>query len=285
MTSQLPSIDSKPKRFSIKTYFLVVLVVVILGTIPVLKDFPAFFARAHEFFARSVSLFELYQNLANPYMRYVKIPEGLRQEQVADIYEKVLAWNQSDREQFLDSNLEGYYFPGTYFLPIDASGGEVKQVMAKKFDQTVNPRIEQSKSSVLKNKINTDTAVKIASLIQREAAGKQDMNIISGIIWNRLFNGMSLDLDATLQYAKGSDDNGWWPQVVPNDKKIQSPFNTYKNKGLPPSPISNPGLLAIEAAYNPVKTDALFYFHDKNRQIHTSKTYKEHVAKINQFLK
>lgn len=270
---------------SLKKYLVVLALVAFLVAIPLVKDFSGFVSRATEFVSKTMSLIQFYQNLANPYMRYVKIPEGLRQEQVADIYEKVLAWNQTDREQFLDSSLEGYYFPGTYFLPIDATGAEVKQVMAKQFDSKVQPQITETKSNVLKNKINTDTAVKIASLIQREAAGKQDMRIISGIIWNRLFNGMNLDLDATLQYAKGNDDNGWWPQVVPDDKKIQSPFNTYKNKGLPPSPISNPGLPAIEAAYNPIKTDALFYFHDKNRNIHTSKTYKEHVAKINIYLK
>jgi UPF0755 protein len=136
-----------------------------------------------------------------------------------------------------------------------------------------------------KNVINVDTAVKIASLIQREAAGKQDMNLISGIIWNRIFNVMDLDIDATLQYAKGNDADGWWPQVIPADKYIDSPYNTYKNAGLPPSAISNPGLAAIEAAYNPQKTSCIYYFHDNNKQIHCSVTYADQVKKIDEYLK
>jgi UPF0755 protein len=87
---------------------------------------------------------------------------------------------------------------------------------------------------------------------------------------------MNLDIDATLQYAKGNAETGWWPQVHPRDKKINSPYNTYTHKGLPPGPISNPGLAAIEAAYNPQKTNCIFYLHDKNRKIHCSETYAEH---------
>lgn len=243
-----------------------------------------------ESFKRNVDFFAYYQNLANPYIRYVRIPEGLRKEQVADIYSRTLAWNDQDVEQFLgtsntQTDLEGYYFPSTYILPVDASGTDVKDAMLEKFDKNVASSSIKKNYVINKDKVSMDTILKVASLIQREAAGKQDMNLISGIIWNRIWNGMSLDIDATLQYAKGTDENGWWPQVLSKDKQIDSPYNTYKNTGLPPTPIANPGIAAINAAYNPTKTDCIFYLHDKNHKIHCSKTYEQHKKYITEYLK
>jgi UPF0755 protein len=241
-------------------------------------------------FFQNVDFFAMYQNLGNPYIRYVNIPAGLRKEEVAGIYRKVLAWNDQDVKEFLNesegtqTDLEGYYFPTTYVLPIDASGEEVKNKMIETFNKKV-VATTQSKTSVLsKDKVNIDTALKVASLIQREAAGKHDMNLISGIIWNRIWSGMSLDIDATLQYAKGNEKK-WWPMVLSADKNIASPYNTYKTKGLPPTPISNPSLAAIEAAYNPTKTACIFYFHDNNRKIHCSKTYAEHKRGVEAYLR
>lgn len=244
-----------------------------------------------DFIRDDFNLFALYQNFANPYIRYVRIPEGLRKEQVADIYSKVLAWNDQDVDRFLSGksdsggSLEGYYYPSTYILPVDASGEEVREKMIQTFNQKVVSVTESKKYVLDKDKVNMDTILKIASLIQREAAGKHDMNLISGIIWNRIWNGMSLDIDATLQYAKGTDEEGWWPQVKSKDKNIESPYNTYKNIGLPPTPISNPGLAAIEAAYNPQKTNCIFYFHDDNRKIHCSVTYAEHKRGVEAYLR
>ena len=107
------------------------------------------------------------------------------------------------------------------------------------------------------------------------------MRDISGIIWNRLFINMPLQLDASLQYAKGTDSKtSWWPQVRPADKYIESDFNTYANKGLPPAPISNPSLDAIIAALNPKKTECMYYFHDQRGGFHCNETYEEHVAAL-----
>ena len=109
------------------------------------------------------------------------------------------------------------------------------------------------------------------------------MNLISGIIWNRIFKGMKLQIDATLQYAKGSEEAGWWREVTSEDKKIKSSYNTYLHIGLPPSAIANPGLNAITAAYNPQKTKCMFYLHDKNRNIHCAVTYEEHKKNIEKY--
>ena len=222
------------------------------------------------------------QTLANPFVRYVKVTEGMRKEEIANRVGSTLNWTNSEKNSFnqLAINDEGKLYPETYLIPNNIAPVDFKNRMLDRF----NDEVVNSKAMINKTNINLDTTLKIASIIQREAAGKNDMNLISGIIWNRIFDGMNLDIDATLQYAKGNNTNGWWPQVTPADKKIASPYNTYKNNGLPPSPISNPGLAAILAALKPQKTSCLFYFHDNNHQIHCSATYQEHVAKIKRFL-
>lgn len=223
-----------------------------------------------------------YVNLANPYMRIVKVQEGLRKEEVAEIVADKLDWSPQEKEDFINSaNVEGHFFPTTYLIYKDADPASVEETMNKEFSK----QVDKIKKPISKQIINEDTALKIASIIQREAAGKEDMNLISGIIWNRIFAGMKLQIDATLQYAKGSEEDGWWGEVSSADKKIKSAYNTYLNTGLPPGPIANPGLAAISAAFNPAKTDCLFYLHDKNRQIHCAKTYEEHKKNIDLYLK
>jgi UPF0755 protein len=174
---------------------------------------------------------------------------------------------------------EGKYFPKTYMLNItSADPEEVSNMMFETFQEETQKIKIPNQTKV----INQDTALIIASIIQREAAGKQDMRLISGIIWNRLFKGMKLQIDATIQYAKGTED-AWWPQVKPEDKKIDSPYNTYKYWSLPPGPIANPGLAALSAAYNPEQTNCLFYLHDKKRRIHCSSTYQGHLNNIDKY--
>lgn len=223
-----------------------------------------------------------YVNLANPYMRIVRVQEGLRKEEIAKVMADKLDWTDKEKEAFLNNvNVEGHYFPKTYLIYKDADPAAVTDTMVSEFSKQVS----KIKKPISKQLINEDTALKIASMIQREAGGKSDMNLISGIIWNRIFKGMKLQIDATLQYAKGSEEEGWWGQVVSADKKIDSSYNTYIYTGLPPGAIANPGLAAISAAYNPKKTDCLFYLHDEKRQIHCAKTYEEHKKNIEIYLK
>lgn len=223
-----------------------------------------------------------YVNLANPYMRIVRVEEGLRKEEVAKVVADKLDWDEKEKGDFINSvNVEGYYFPKTYLIYKDENPSVVVATMLDEFSKQTS-KIKKPKSTRI---INEDTALKIASIIQREAASKHDMNLISGIIWNRIFKGMKLQIDATLQYAKGNEEDGWWEQVTPADRKIKSSYNTYLYAGLPPGAIANPGLAAISAAFNPQKTDCLFYLHDRNRKIHCTKTYEAHKKNIEIYLK
>ena len=227
-----------------------------------------------------------YENLANPSVRIVRVQEGLRKEEIAEIMFDKLDWGEAQKNDFINAhlalnsiNLEGRYFPKTYLINKNESPSEVSATMFNEFSKQTE-KIKKPKTAQI---INQDTAVKIASIIQREAANKNDMNLISGIIWNRIFDGMKLQIDATLQYAKGSEEEGWWTRVTPEDKKIKSSYNTYLHEGLPPGAIANPGLDAISAAYNPQKTNCLFYLHDKNRNIYCTVTYEEHKKNIQKY--
>jgi len=234
-----------------------------------------------------LTLFETYQNLASPTGRILVIQPGERKEEIASHFGKILHWDAKEKEQFLikvmDSEpafAEGKFAPSTYTTGKDATPEEVAKLVSDHFNATVASRYSEE----IELQVPLKNTLVIASMIEREAYDFNDMRYISGIMWNRLFSGMKLQIDATLQYARGSESpTSWWPKPVPKDKYVQSPFNTYQNKGLPPEPIANPSLDAILAALNPRKTDCMYYFHDKKGGFHCSVTYEEHVASLKEY--
>lgn len=225
---------------------------------------------------------------SEPAMKWVVVPEGVRKEQTAEIVGKSLGWSDQKKKDWIakdtmvkDEYTEGVYFPDSYLISRDASGLEVAQIFINRFNEKLAPYV----GDLVKNNIRWDTALKIASIVEREAAGKEDMPLVAGVIWNRLLIDMKLDIDATVQYARGWTEAGWWAPVKREDLKMDSPYNTYLHKGLPPHPISNPGLDAIKAAIYPEETECYYYLHDAERQIHCAKTYEEHKKNINLYLK
>lgn len=225
----------------------------------------------------------------NPDMKWVVIPEGWRKEQIGELLQKTFGWSNDDLDRWNTEvtkmkidYIEGTYFPDTYLIPVSDSELDIANRMTRNFDEKFAPYVSQ----FAQENIKWTTGLKLASIIQREAAGKDDMSLISGILWSRLNSDMPLEIDATVQYARGKTDNGWWSPVNADDiKNIDSSYNTYKNKGLPPYPIDNPGLDSIEAVLHPAETDCLYYLHDNDRQIHCAKTLEEHQANIDQYLK
>lgn len=231
-----------------------------------------------------------YSNLANPFMRFVHVPAGLRKEQTVELFAKTLGWKEADKQQFLATaivndkdNPEGVFLPGNYWVRSSARGSQVAQQMIDAFNTKVKTDILAKKKTNFNSKINIDTALRMASIIQREAAGPKDMPLVAGVMWNRVFKGMNLEMDATLQYIKGTSTE-WWPKVAGSDKRLESPYNTYKYKGLPPTAIANPSIEALSAAYNPSQTNCIFYIHDNNRQFHCAVTYSEHKENIQRYL-
>ncbi|MDO8515080.1 MAG: endolytic transglycosylase MltG, partial [bacterium] len=132
----------------------------------------------------------------------------------------------------------------------------------------------------------TNDQLIIASLVEREARMEIDRPIVASVIYNRLKNDMAIDIDATVQYAIGRTGTaGWWKKdLTIDDLKFKSPYNTYLNPGLPPTPICNPGLSSINAAVNPAKTDYLFYISDLSGKMYYAQTLSEHNRNINLYL-
>ena len=221
---------------------------------------------------------EIAQNLTHGTLDiWIKIPEGKRAEEIAEILEKELETYSPSWRATLISN-EGYLFPDTYLVPKNADINSIISIMKNNFNAKIKSVNLSQNDSRLKE------VIIIASLIEREAITDNEKPIIASVIDNRLKAGMSLDIDATLQYIKGQDVTGeWWSIPTIEDKKIISEFNTYRNAGLPPFPISNPGIEAIKAALNPQDSDYYYYIHDAEGNVHFAKTLAEHNANIKKY--
>ncbi len=221
---------------------------------------------------------------------FVIIEPGFRKEEVALAFAAALGWDKATQDAFLKSRekddpflSEGHFSPGLYAIGGQGTDVDAESLTGERFKSQVLSRYGTSTEEI----VPLEDALTIASMIQRETGDREEMRMISGIIWNRIFNGMALQIDATLQYAKANKKTAkktdWWPVVYPRDKYISSPFNTYQNVGLPPAPIANPSVSAVIAALNPKKTDCLFYFHDRKGEFHCTETYKEHVALLKKY--
>lgn len=247
--------------------------------------------RAFQWLALKIASLPVYQQIAGaagaPTL-FVSVPAGSRQEQVASEFGAQLHWTAAQRTQFiadakkLEPTLpQGSTVPGIYFASVN-DPDDVAGLVHERFNTDILSRYSTSTDQ----QVPLEQAITVASLIEREAGSWDDMRMISGIIWNRLFAGMKLQIDATLQYAEANQNagkSGWWPSVEPKDKYIKSTYNTYQRVGLPPAPIANPSIAAVIAALNPKKTDCLFYFHDTRGQFHCTKTYAEHVKLLRKY--
>jgi len=211
-----------------------------------------------------------------------------RKEQVGEKLASVLGWNTEKLNNwnslYVDNKpeyFEGVYYPDTYLLPADETAVQIARRFINRFNENFAPLTDE----FLAQNIKWTTGVKIASLIAREAAGSEDMELISGIIWNRLNTNMRLQIDATMQYTLGKNINGgWWGKINLDEKQSDSPYNSYLNRGLPPTPICSPDINFIKAVLNPEKTDCLYYLHDSSKQIYCAKTYEEHKVNIKKYL-
>lgn len=171
------------------------------------------------------------------------------------------------------ANLEGYLFPDTYKFPVDADEKAIAQRMLDNFDRLV---AQGKEDEIKKSGRSLHEIVTIASLIEREARVSQDREKIAGVIYNRLNRKMPLQIDATVQYARGEHK----ARLLYRDLKVDSPYNTYRIVGLPPGPICSPGLASIEAALNPESSEYLYYVARSDGSHVFGKTLAEHNRNI-----
>lgn len=211
---------------------------------------------------------------------WVTIPEGQRASEIADEFSKKIPSFENSWRDALNQN-EGFLFPDTYLIPKDADAGTVISLMKNNFEQKFSSIPNAPKDQASINRI-----VNIASMIEREAKLSEDRPLVASVIYNRLEIDMALQIDATIQYALGYQpgQKSWWKKALANgDLKLDSPYNTYLNTGLPPTPISNPGLDVLEAAVNPAKTNYLYYVSDKTGKNHYAEILEEHNANIRKY--
>lgn len=195
------------------------------------------------------------------------IEPGERREQIALELKKKLKWNKNETQKFIEESKEGFLFPETYLLDVDSKPKEI-------IDKFENELKKQIKDLNISDK-DLNRIMTFASLVERESVAKVDSRLVAGILQNRLNQNQFLQIDATVQYALGSE-LAWWPRITRQDYQIDHPYNTYKIKGLPPGPICATGLDAIKSVLNPEKTNYMFYLHDRNMIIHPAYTYQQH---------
>lgn len=215
--------------------------------------------------------------------KWVTVPEGFT---ILQIAERLGAEGLVESDAFLNratqngasyrtsfphpaDNLEGYLFPDTYLIPTGESADEIIQDMLNCFERRVAKPLADD---LAKSDMSLHQIITLASLIEREARVPKDRPLISAVLRNRLREGMRLQVDATVLYALGRHKD----RVLYKDLAVDSPYNTYKNPGLPPGPIANPGLASIKAALYPAQADYLYYVARHDGSHIFSRTFAEH---------
>jgi UPF0755 protein len=175
-------------------------------------------------------------------------------------------------------NLEGYLFPSTYLIPIDDGPEQVAKILTDQFRQELPPDASARAKALGRT---VPEVVTIASLIEREGKVDEDRPLIASVIYNRLRLGMPLEVDASIEYTFPEHHD----VITKRDLQIDSPYNTYRHTGLPPTPIANPGKAALDAAFRPAKSDYLYYIAKPDGHSVFAKTLQEHNANVERYLK
>src|SRR6266487_4985214 len=191
-----------------------------------------------------------------------------------------------------DSGMEGLLFPDTYLIPVDATARDVVNMMLKEF----NDKVQHSHldAQAKQNKLSLYQMVILASIIEREAIFNKDRPLVASVYWNRIYRPNNetvglLNADPTVQYARDSQPGTtiyWKPlQYAGANVASGSPWNTYTHKGLPPTPICSPGLVSMQAAATPAKTDYYFFLSKKDGTNVYAKTKAEFDKDVQLYLK
>jgi len=198
----------------------------------------------------------------------ITYPEGFTVSQMAA---RTAAKDIGTEAEFLNQakDLEGYLFPDTYRVFADDTPADVIKRMRANFDQKLT---DDLLADIEKSGRTMEEVIIMASIVEREVQTDADMAKVAGALWARFDDGVGLAADATVRYAL----NKWDDPLTVQDLQIESPYNTRRFAGLPPGPISNPGLRAIIAAIRPEKSDFYYYLSAPSGETIFSKTLEEH---------
>ena len=218
----------------------------------------------------------------------IVVPEGLTAEETFDLF---LARGISRREAFRNAlrnpqliaaiargapDVEGFLFPDTYVVTRSTPARQIVESMLANFRRHFTPAMRASAQAA---GLTEREAVTLASIVQRETSLRSEGAVIAGVYWNRLRRRMRLQADPTVAYALKRDGR-WTGTLYRSDYGYDSPYNTYMITGLPPGPISNPGLAALEAAVSPARTEYLYFVADRAGGHTFSRTFEEHLDAI-----
>ena len=171
---------------------------------------------------------------------------------------------------------EGYLFPDTYFFLPSTDGEQVLKTLAENFARKIAPLQDEIRAF----KRPFAQIITMASLLEEEARTADSRRNIAGILWKRLDRGMLLQVDSVFPYIFGTAAY----DLTDGDLLVDSPYNTYLHKGLPPTPIANPGIDSIRAAISPIATPYFFYLSDRDGVMHYAVTHDEHLANRAKYL-
>jgi UPF0755 protein len=215
----------------------------------------------------------------------ITIPEGYTIEQIAKLLgekglgdsakfkaaaQKYAPYEYMASHPNVGYTVEGYAFPDTYQIGKETGEEKFLQIMVEHFDEKVTPEMREKAAA---KGLSMRQLIILASLVEKEAQLEKDRPVIAGVFLNRLKDNMPLQSCATIQYILGYPK----AELSVKDTEIASPYNTYQHTGLPPGPIANPGMAAIQAVINSTPTEYLYFVADKNGEHHFSKTYEEHL--------
>ncbi len=225
-------------------------------------------------FKKPVGVFEVAKIITNgdfgiPAIK-VTIPEGTSVLHIPEFFKT--GFSKFDASQFalLAKGKEGFLFPDTYFFKSDVTAGNV----IKKLEETFSEKTKVLTDDIKNSGKSLKEIITMASIVEEETKTPEDRRIVAGILWKRISIGMALQVDATLAYEVGKSTS----ELTTADLQKDSPYNTYTRRGLPPSPISNPGLDAILAVLHPTTTKYFYYLSDKKGEIHFAETYAGQLA-------
>ena len=229
----------------------------------------------------------------------ITIPEGWRATQIADLLQKEGAVG---RDEFLKlmadgrlgdgilpkrppgSSLEGYLFPDTYQLSGNVTASRAIEMMLQTFSRRFDRDLQQRAGDM---GLTVHQVVTLASIVEREAVVASERPLMAGVYLNRLEAGMRLEADPTVQYAVAEtrvpSANYWKAELTKSDLAADSPYNTYRYTGLPPGPISNPGLASLQGVLEAENTDYLYFVAREDGSHVFAKTFDEHLANVQKY--
>ncbi len=202
----------------------------------------------------------------------ITIPEGSSNREIAEIISMRFPGFNSVQFMNLAKEEEGYLFPDTYFFMPDVTPEKVITTMRATFDE----RIKDAQPQIAASGRSMNDIVIMASILEKEARLTETRRTIADILWRRIKAGMALQVDAVFGYILGRDTFHPTGAEAESVLTIDSPYNTYKYRGLPPGPIGNPGLDAIIAAATPIKNAYVYYLTDAEGVMHYARTFEEH---------